>query len=115
MAKNIEYEEEDELPKDLSNDEDLDFEDEETGIKPIVNGAEPRQQVKQPQPQIKKAQSITKPQEANKPAPIQPEQAQTPQQQEQNLGQLLGQLIAAFEELNARVTKIESDLYRTRQ
>ena len=108
--KQIEYEDEDELPKDLETDE-LDFEDGE--IRPVVNGSEPKKvivttaPVKQP---VKKVQAKT-PEKPEQPGPTEEEQ---PQEPAITIEQYMIAMANRIEELYARVTKIESDLYRQR-
>ena len=112
MAKEIEYEDEEEVLKEISNEdeEDLDFE-EAPKVKPVVVEQKQSTPVRS-QPQKKPITKV----ETETNAPVMPVQTtEAPQQEQLTLNQIIGQVIAALEEINVRVTKIESDLYRTRQ
>jgi len=116
MAKNIEYEEDDELPQVSEEENDgLDFEDTKPA-KPFVNGGEAKQITAKQMPAKKRqpvqpAQTVQAAAVQEQEPAAEPIEQITPEEQAQRLWQ---NLFAKLEELDARMTRLESDLYRQR-
>lgn len=117
MAKQIEYEEDENLPQDPLENDGLDFEDKDTGLgEPVINGAQKVAKLVQATSKnetIKKDKSKGKSSDKTETNETIAEET-AEQSSEQTIGQIINQIVISIEDLNARVTKIESDLYRQR-